>query len=140
MQALLFISVGAGALTLVLFLWLFRQVANPSPSGHGDPVRDPARPELHLRGHVSQQDEIGQTLTAVNRLLDTFAADLHRVSVGSLQIKSTAESLPRRPSTWRSRRVRPTTPPALSPPGGGGDEREHHGHLPAHPGDQPHHQ
>jgi methyl-accepting chemotaxis protein len=30
MQALLFISVGAGALTLVLFLWLFRQVANPS--------------------------------------------------------------------------------------------------------------
>jgi methyl-accepting chemotaxis protein len=30
MQALLFISVGTGALTLVLFLWLFRQVANPS--------------------------------------------------------------------------------------------------------------
>ncbi|CAJ1846510.1 IS66 family transposase ISPsy43 [Aeromonas dhakensis] len=46
-----------------------------------------------LRAKVTQQDEIGLTLSAVNRLLDTLQQTFTEFSVGSLQIKSTAESL-----------------------------------------------
>ena len=93
MQALLFISVGAGALTLVLFLWLFRQVANPLRLAMATLSEIQRDLNFTLRANVSQQDEIGQTLTAVNRLLDTLQQTFTEFSVGSLQIKSTAESL-----------------------------------------------
>ncbi|MDX7672083.1 methyl-accepting chemotaxis protein [Aeromonas caviae] len=93
MQALLFISVGTGALTLVLFLWLFRQVANPLRLAMTTLSEIQRDLNFTLRANVSQQDEIGQTLTAVNRLLDTLQQTFTEFSVGSLQIKSTAESL-----------------------------------------------
>ena len=93
MQALLFISVGTGALTLVLFLWLFRQVANPLRLAMATLTEIQRDLNFTLRANVSQQDEIGQTLTAVNRLLDTLQQTFTEFSVGSLQIKSTAESL-----------------------------------------------
>ncbi|MDX7596711.1 methyl-accepting chemotaxis protein [Aeromonas caviae] len=93
MQALLFISVGTGALTLVLFLWLFRQVANPLRLAMATLSEIQRDLNFTLRANVSQQDEIGQTLTAVNRLLDTLQQTFTEFSVGSLQIKSTAESL-----------------------------------------------
>ncbi len=90
---MLFISVGTGILTLVLFIWLFRQVANPLRLAMATLFDIQHNLNFTLRAKVAQQDEIGLTLSAVNRLLDTLQQTFTEFSVGSLQIKSTAESL-----------------------------------------------
>ena len=93
LQTMLFISVGTGILTLVLFIWLFRQVANPLRLAMATLFDIQHNLNFTLRAKVAQQDEIGLTLSAVNRLLDTLQQTFTEFSVGSLQIKSTAESL-----------------------------------------------
>ncbi|WP_042061882.1 methyl-accepting chemotaxis protein [Aeromonas allosaccharophila] len=93
MQTLLFIAGGTTVLTLGLFVWLFNQVANPLRTAMGTLTRIQRDLNFTLRADVRQQDEIGLTLNAVNRLLDTLQQTFTEFSVGSLQIKSTAESL-----------------------------------------------
>ncbi|HDZ8829582.1 TPA: methyl-accepting chemotaxis protein [Aeromonas dhakensis] len=93
LQTMLFISCGTGILTLVLFIWLFRQVANPLRLAMATLSDIQHNLNFTLRAKVAQQDEIGLTLSAVNRLLDTLQQTFTEFSVGSLQIKSTAESL-----------------------------------------------
>jgi hypothetical protein len=51
-----------------------------------------------LRANVSQQDEIGQTLTAVNRLLDTLQQTFTEFSVGSLHQEHGRVPLPGGPA------------------------------------------
>lgn len=93
MQTLLFIAGGTTVLTLGLFVWLFNQVANPLRTAMDTLTRIQRDLNFTLRADVRQQDEIGLTLNAVNRLLDTLQQTFTEFSVGSLQIKSTAESL-----------------------------------------------
>lgn len=93
LQTMLFISGGTGILTLVLFIWLFKQVANPLRLAMVTLSDIQHNLNFTLRAKVVQQDEIGLTLSAVNRLLDTLQQTFTEFSVGSLQIKSTAESL-----------------------------------------------
>lgn len=93
LQTLLFIAGGATVLTMGLFVWLFNQVANPLRTAMDTLTRIQRDLNFTLRADVKQQDEIGLTLNAVNRLLDTLQQTFTEFSVGSLQIKSTAESL-----------------------------------------------
>lgn len=93
MQTLLFIAGATTVLTLGLFVWLFNQVANPLRTAMETLTRIQRDLNFTLRADVRQQDEIGLTLNAVNRLLDTLQQTFTEFSVGSLQIKSTAESL-----------------------------------------------
>ncbi|NJI24778.1 methyl-accepting chemotaxis protein [Aeromonas veronii] len=93
LQTLLFIAGGTTVLTLGLFVWLFNQVANPLRTAMDTLTRIQRDLNFTLRADVRQQDEIGLTLNAVNRLLDTLQQTFTEFSVGSLQIKSTAESL-----------------------------------------------
>lgn len=93
LQTLLFIAGGAIVLTMGLFVWLFNQVANPLRTAMDTLTRIQRDLNFTLRADVKQQDEIGLTLNAVNRLLDTLQQTFTEFSVGSLQIKSTAESL-----------------------------------------------
>ena len=93
LQTLLFIAGGATLLTMGLFVWLFNQVANPLRTAMDTLTRIQHDLNFTLRADVKQQDEIGLTLNAVNRLLDTLQQTFTEFSVGSLQIKSTAESL-----------------------------------------------
>ncbi|MFQ1935557.1 methyl-accepting chemotaxis protein [Aeromonas veronii] len=93
LQTLLFIAGGTTVLTLGLFVWLFNQVANPLRTAMDILTRIQRDLNFTLRADVKQQDEIGLTLNAVNRLLDTLQQTFTEFSVGSLQIKSTAESL-----------------------------------------------
>ncbi|MFM5181044.1 methyl-accepting chemotaxis protein [Aeromonas veronii] len=93
LQTLLFIAGGTTVLTLGLFVWLFNQVANPLRTAMDTLTRIQRDLNFTLRADVKQQDEIGLTLNAVNRLLDTLQQTFTEFSVGSLQIKSTAESL-----------------------------------------------
>ncbi|MFM4749090.1 methyl-accepting chemotaxis protein [Aeromonas veronii] len=93
LQTLLFIAGGATVLTMGLFVWLFNQVANPLRTAMDTLTRIQHDLNFTLRADVKQQDEIGLTLNAVNRLLDTLQQTFTEFSVGSLQIKSTAESL-----------------------------------------------
>ena len=93
LQTLLFIAGGATLLTMGLFVWLFNQVANPLRTAMDTLTRIQRDLNFTLRADVKQQDEIGLTLNAVNRLLDTLQQTFTEFSVGSLQIKSTAESL-----------------------------------------------
>ncbi|MBS4686029.1 methyl-accepting chemotaxis protein [Aeromonas sobria] len=93
MQTLLFIAGATTVLTLGLFVWLFNQVANPLRTAMDTLTRIQRDLNFTLRADVKQQDEIGLTLNAVNRLLDTLQQTFTEFSVGSLQIKSTAESL-----------------------------------------------
>ncbi|PTS75600.1 methyl-accepting chemotaxis protein [Aeromonas sp. HMWF036] len=93
LQTLLFIAGGTTVLTLGLFVWLFNQVANPLRTAMDTLTRIQRDLNFTLRADVRQQDEIGLTLNAVNRLLDTLQQTFIEFSVGSLQIKSTAESL-----------------------------------------------
>ncbi|GAA0433332.1 methyl-accepting chemotaxis protein [Aeromonas salmonicida subsp. achromogenes] len=93
LQTLLFIAGGTGILTLGLFIWLFNQVANPLRLAMQTLSLIQRDLNFTLRADVKQQDEIGLTLNAVNRLLDTLQQTFTEFSVGSLQIKSTAESL-----------------------------------------------
>ncbi|UNU87402.1 methyl-accepting chemotaxis protein [Aeromonas dhakensis] len=93
LQTMLFISCGTGILTLFLFIWLFKQVANPLRLAMVTLSDIQHNLNFTLRAKVAQQDEIGLTLSAVNRLLDTLQQTFTEFSVGSLQIKSTAESL-----------------------------------------------
>ncbi|MFB3945738.1 methyl-accepting chemotaxis protein [Aeromonas veronii bv. sobria] len=93
LQTLLFIAGGATVLTMGLFVWLFNQVANPLRTAMDTLTRIQCDLNFTLRADVKQQDEIGLTLNAVNRLLDTLQQTFTEFSVGSLQIKSTAESL-----------------------------------------------
>ncbi|MFM5322459.1 methyl-accepting chemotaxis protein [Aeromonas veronii] len=93
LQTLLFIAGGATILTMGLFVWLFNQVANPLRTAMDTLTRIQRDLNFTLRADVKQQDEIGLTLNAVNRLLDTLQQTFTEFSVGSLQIKSTAESL-----------------------------------------------
>lgn len=93
LQTLLFIAGGATVLTMGLFVWLFNQVANPLRTAMDTLNRIQRDLNFTLRADVKQQDEIGLTLNAVNRLLDTLQQTFTEFSVGSLQIKSTAESL-----------------------------------------------
>ena len=93
LQTLLFIAGGATVLTLGLFVWLFNQVASPLRTAVDTLTRIQRELNFTLRADVRQQDEIGLTLNAVNRLLDTLQQTFTEFSVGSLQIKSTAESL-----------------------------------------------
>ncbi|KAJ8738901.1 methyl-accepting chemotaxis protein [Aeromonas veronii] len=93
LQTLLLIAGGATVLTMVLFVWLFNQVANPLRTAMDTLTRIQRDLNFTLRADVKQQDEIGLTLNAVNRLLDTLQQTFTEFSVGSLQIKSTAESL-----------------------------------------------
>ncbi|MBO0399458.1 methyl-accepting chemotaxis protein [Aeromonas veronii] len=93
LQTLLFIAGGTTVLTLGLFVWLFNQVANPLRTAMDILTRIQRDLNFTLRADVNQQDEIGLTLNAVNRLLDTLQQTFTEFSVGSLQIKSTAESL-----------------------------------------------
>lgn len=93
LQTLLFIASGATVLTMGLFVWLFNQVANPLRTAMDTLTRIQRDLNFTLRADVKQQDEIGLTLNAVNRLLDTLQQTFTEFSVGSLQIKSTAESL-----------------------------------------------
>ncbi|WP_421341478.1 methyl-accepting chemotaxis protein [Aeromonas veronii] len=93
LQTLLLIVGGATVLTMGLFVWLFNQVANPLRTAMDTLTRIQRDLNFTLRADVKQQDEIGLTLNAVNRLLDTLQQTFTEFSVGSLQIKSTAESL-----------------------------------------------
>ncbi|MFV3352548.1 methyl-accepting chemotaxis protein [Aeromonas veronii] len=93
LQTLLLIAGGATVLTMGLFVWLFNQVANPLRTAMDTLTRIQRDLNFTLRADVKQQDEIGLTLNAVNRLLDTLQQTFTEFSVGSLQIKSTAESL-----------------------------------------------
>ncbi|WP_421340800.1 methyl-accepting chemotaxis protein [Aeromonas veronii] len=93
LQTLLLIAGGATVLTMALFVWLFNQVANPLRTAMDTLTRIQRDLNFTLRADVKQQDEIGLTLNAVNRLLDTLQQTFTEFSVGSLQIKSTAESL-----------------------------------------------
>ncbi|MCX4043195.1 methyl-accepting chemotaxis protein [Aeromonas veronii] len=93
LQTLLFIAGGTIVLTMGLFVWLFNQVANPLRTAMDTLTRIQRDLNFTLRADVKQQDEIGLTLNAVNRLLDTLQQTFTEFSVGSLQIKSTAESL-----------------------------------------------
>ncbi|WP_033135274.1 methyl-accepting chemotaxis protein [Aeromonas finlandensis] len=93
LQTLLFIAGGVTVLTMGLFFWLFNQVANPLRSAMDTLTRIQRDLNFTLRADIKQQDEIGLTLNAVNRLLDTLQQTFTEFSVGSLQIKSTAESL-----------------------------------------------
>ena len=93
LQTLLFIAGGTTVLTMGLFVWLFNQVANPLRTAMDILTRIQRDLNFTLRADVKQQDEIGLTLNAVNRLLDTLQQTFTEFSVGSLQIKSTAESL-----------------------------------------------
>ncbi|MFM5873980.1 methyl-accepting chemotaxis protein [Aeromonas veronii] len=93
LQTLLLIAGGATVLTMGLFVWLFNQVANPLHTAMDTLTRIQRDLNFTLRADVKQQDEIGLTLNAVNRLLDTLQQTFTEFSVGSLQIKSTAESL-----------------------------------------------
>jgi len=93
LQTLIFIAGGTGLLTLGLFVWLFMQVATPLRTAMDTLTRIQHELNFTLRADVKQQDEIGLTLNAVNRLLDTLQQTFTEFSVGSLQIKSTAESL-----------------------------------------------
>ncbi|MCF5727145.1 methyl-accepting chemotaxis protein [Aeromonas veronii] len=93
LQTLLFIAGGSTVLTMGLFVWLFNQVANPLRTAMDTLTRIQRDLNFTLRADVKQQDEIGLTLNAVNRLLDTLQQTFTEFSVGSLQIKSTAESL-----------------------------------------------
>ena len=93
LQTLLFIAGGTTVLTMGLFVWLFNQVANPLRTAMDTLTRIQRDLNFTLRADVKQQDEIGLTLNAVNRLLDTLQQTFTEFSVGSLQIKSTAESL-----------------------------------------------
>ncbi|ELC7279007.1 methyl-accepting chemotaxis protein [Aeromonas veronii] len=93
LQTLLLIAGGATVLTMGLFVWLFNQVANPLRTAMDTLTRLQRDLNFTLRADVKQQDEIGLTLNAVNRLLDTLQQTFTEFSVGSLQIKSTAESL-----------------------------------------------
>ncbi|KAB0672799.1 methyl-accepting chemotaxis protein [Aeromonas veronii] len=93
LQTLLFIAGSTTVLTLGLFVWLFNQVANPLRTAMDILTRIQRDLNFTLRADVKQQDEIGLTLNAVNRLLDTLQQTFTEFSVGSLQIKSTAESL-----------------------------------------------
>ncbi|MCD6616087.1 methyl-accepting chemotaxis protein [Aeromonas veronii] len=93
LQTLLLIAGGATVLTMGLFVWLFNQVANPLRTAMDTLTRIQRGLNFTLRADVKQQDEIGLTLNAVNRLLDTLQQTFTEFSVGSLQIKSTAESL-----------------------------------------------
>ncbi|WP_421353947.1 methyl-accepting chemotaxis protein [Aeromonas veronii] len=93
LQTLLLIAGGATVLTMGLFVWLFNQVANPLRTAMDTLNRIQRDLNFTLRADVKQQDEIGLTLNAVNRLLDTLQQTFTEFSVGSLQIKSTAESL-----------------------------------------------
>ncbi|MFM5125891.1 methyl-accepting chemotaxis protein [Aeromonas veronii] len=93
LQTLLLIAGGTTVLTMGLFVWLFNQVANPLRTAMDTLTRIQRDLNFTLRADVKQQDEIGLTLNAVNRLLDTLQQTFTEFSVGSLQIKSTAESL-----------------------------------------------
>ncbi|MCX0429768.1 methyl-accepting chemotaxis protein [Aeromonas veronii] len=93
LQTQLLIAGGATVLTMGLFVWLFNQVANPLRTAMDTLTRIQRDLNFTLRADVKQQDEIGLTLNAVNRLLDTLQQTFTEFSVGSLQIKSTAESL-----------------------------------------------
>ncbi|MCW0505946.1 chemotaxis protein [Aeromonas piscicola] len=93
LETLIFIAGGTGLLTLGLFTWLFMQVASPLRTAMDTLTRIQRELNFTLRADVKQQDEIGLTLNAVNRLLDTLQQTFTEFSVGSLQIKSTAESL-----------------------------------------------
>lgn len=93
LQTLLLIAGGATVLTMALFVWLFNQVANPLRTAMDTLTRIQRDLNFTLRADVKQQDEIGLTLNAVNRLLDILQQTFTEFSVGSLQIKSTAESL-----------------------------------------------
>ncbi|WP_429075653.1 methyl-accepting chemotaxis protein [Aeromonas veronii] len=93
LQTLLLSAGGATVLTMGLFVWLFNQVANPLRTAMDTLTRIQRDLNFTLRADVKQQDEIGLTLNAVNRLLDTLQQTFTEFSVGSLQIKSTAESL-----------------------------------------------
>ncbi|WP_429111778.1 methyl-accepting chemotaxis protein [Aeromonas veronii] len=93
LQTLLLIAGGATVLTMGLFVWLFNQVASPLRTAMDTLTRIQRDLNFTLRADVKQQDEIGLTLNAVNRLLDTLQQTFTEFSVGSLQIKSTAESL-----------------------------------------------
>ncbi|WFO52956.1 methyl-accepting chemotaxis protein [Aeromonas veronii] len=93
LQTLIVIAGGTGLLTLGLFTWLFMQVASPLRTAMDTLTRIQRDLNFTLRADVKQQDEIGLTLNAVNRLLDTLQQTFTEFSVGSLQIKSTAESL-----------------------------------------------
>ncbi|EKP0246966.1 methyl-accepting chemotaxis protein [Aeromonas veronii] len=93
LQTLLFIAGGTTVLTMGLFVWLFNQVANPLRTAMDILTRIQRDLNFTLRADVKQHDEIGLTLNAVNRLLDTLQQTFTEFSVGSLQIKSTAESL-----------------------------------------------
>ncbi|HHQ4616303.1 methyl-accepting chemotaxis protein [Aeromonas veronii] len=93
LQTLLLIAGGVTVLTMGLFVWLFNQVANPLRTAMDTLTRIQRDLNFTLRADVKQQDEIGLTLNAVNRLLDTLQQTFTEFSVGSLQIKSTAESL-----------------------------------------------
>lgn len=93
LQTLLLIAGGATVLTMGLFVWLFNQVANPLRTAMDTLTRIQRDLNFTLRADVKQQDEIGLTLNTVNRLLDTLQQTFTEFSVGSLQIKSTAESL-----------------------------------------------
>jgi methyl-accepting chemotaxis protein len=92
-QTLIFTATGITVMTLALFVWLFHQVANPLRQSMQTLSQIQRDLNFTLRADVKQQDEIGLTLNAVNRLLDTLQQTFTEFSVGSLQIRSTAESL-----------------------------------------------